>query len=101
MCKNSRRRNWLHVIELQTLLPLRSPRSLRLMRNKANLYFTAENAEFAEQKGICVNGCPIKKYNLHLTSLRSLRTQRLMRNKANFKVETTTKGVEQKPEAGR
>ena len=51
---------------------------------KANFNFTAENAECAEQKGICVNGCPIKKYNLHLTSLRSLRTQRLMRNKANL-----------------
>ena len=79
--------------------------ALEAAKNKANsnpiFNFTAENAECAEQKGICVNGCPIKKYNLHLTSLRSLRTQRLMRNKANFKVETTTKGVEQKPEAGR
>ena len=39
--------------------------------NKANFNFTAESAELAEQKGICVNGCSIKKYDLHLTSLRS------------------------------
>ena len=39
--------------------------------NKPNLSFTAENAECAEQKGIHINDCPIKKYNLHLTSLRS------------------------------
>jgi len=39
--------------------------------NKANLNFTAENAECAEQKGVCVNACPVKKYNLYLTSLRS------------------------------
>ena len=55
-----------------------------LKPNKANLNFTAENAECAEQKGIHINDCPIKKYNLHLTSPRSLRTLRLMRNKANL-----------------
>ena len=38
---------------------------------KPNVYLTAENAEYAEQKGICVNGCSIKKYDLHLTSPRS------------------------------
>ena len=56
---------------------------------KANLNFTAENAELAEQKVIFVNGLSIKKYNLHLTSPRSLRTQRLIRNKANLLVLRT------------
>ena len=32
--------------------------------NKANLHFTAENAVYAERKGICVSACPIKKYAL-------------------------------------
>ena len=52
--------------------------------NKANLYFTAENAEYAEKKNICVSDCPIKKYALYPISPRSLRTRRLMKNKANL-----------------
>jgi hypothetical protein len=50
------------------------------------VFFTAENAEFAEQKGICVNTCPTNQYNLYLPSLRSSRTRRLMRIKANFRI---------------
>ena len=54
--------------------------------NKPNqsqfLFFTAENAEFAEQNCICISDCPIKKYNLYLPSLRSSRTRRLMRYKS-------------------
>jgi len=29
---------------------------------QSQIKFTAENAEIAEQKGICANGCSIKKY---------------------------------------
>jgi len=50
---------------------------------KANLDFTAENAEYAEKKNICVSDCSIKKYTLYPISPRSLRTRRLMKNKAN------------------
>jgi len=51
--------------------------------NKANLHFTAENAEYAEKKDICISDCLIKKYALYPISPRSLRTRRLMKNKAN------------------
>jgi len=61
----------------------------RLRRGRENkpkqsqfLFFTAENAEFGEQKCICISDCPIKKYNLYLPSLRSSRTRRLMRYKS-------------------
>jgi len=49
--------------------------------NKANLHFTAENAEYAETKDICISDCLIKKYALFPISPRSLRTRRLMQNK--------------------
>jgi len=60
---------------------------------KANLHFTAENAEYArlgealrrsqaKRKDICVSDCPIKKYALYPISPRSRRTRRLMKNKA-------------------
>ena len=63
------------------------------MQNKANLHFTAKNAEFArlgealrrsqaEKKDICVSDCSIKKYALCPISPRSLRTRRLIKNKA-------------------
>jgi len=48
---------------------------------KANLHFTAENAEYAEEKNICVSVCSIEKYALYPISPRSLRTRRLMKNK--------------------
>ena len=32
---------------------------------KANLHLTAENAEYAEKKDICVSDCPIEKYALY------------------------------------
>ena len=51
--------------------------------NKANLHFTAENAEYAEKKDICVSDCSIEKYALYAISPCSLRTRRLMENKAN------------------
>jgi len=51
--------------------------------NKANLHLTAENAEYAEKKDICVSDCPIEKYALYPISPCSLRTWRLMENKAN------------------
>ena len=50
--------------------------------NKANLHFTAENAEYAEKKDICISDCLIKKYALYPISPRSLRTRRLIKNKA-------------------
>jgi len=60
---------------------------LEAPKNKPNqsqcLFFTAENAGFAEQKCICISDCPMKKYNLYLHSLRSSRTRRLMRYKPN------------------
>jgi hypothetical protein len=51
--------------------------SWKQQKNKPNsnpiVFFTAENAEFAEQKRICVSDCPIKKYNkLLLGDLRAL-----------------------------
>ena len=51
--------------------------ALEAAKNKAKqtqlLFFTAENAECAEQKRICVSDCPIKKYNkLLLGDLRAL-----------------------------
>ncbi len=49
---------------------------------KANLHLTAENAEYAEKKDICVSDCPIEKYALYPISPCSLRTRRLMKNKA-------------------
>jgi len=52
-------------------------------QNKPNLRFTAENAEYAQEKNICVSDCSIKKYTLYPISPRSLRTRRLMKNKAN------------------
>jgi len=59
---------------------------VHLVKNKPNqsqsVFFTAENAEFAEQKGIYISDCPIKKYNLSLPSLRSSRTRRLIRNES-------------------
>jgi hypothetical protein len=42
------------------------------MQNKANLHFTAENAEYAEKKYICVSDCPIKKCDLYPIYTRSL-----------------------------
>jgi hypothetical protein len=55
---------------------------LRLGENKANqsqfVLLTAEHAEFAEQKDMCISGYPIKKYNLYLPSPRSSCTRRLM-----------------------
>jgi hypothetical protein len=50
---------------------------------KANLHFTAENAEYAEKKGISVSDCSIERYALYPISPCSLRTRRLMENKAN------------------
>jgi len=54
-----------------------------LGENKANqsqfVFFTAENAELAEQKNICVTYYLTKKYNPNLLSLRSLRTRRLIK----------------------
>ncbi|MHC4595694.1 MAG: hypothetical protein ACYS19_12220 [Planctomycetota bacterium] len=52
---------------------------------KANLHFTAENAEYAEKKDISVSDCSIEKYALYAISPCSLRTRRLMKNKANFR----------------
>ncbi len=45
--------------------------------NKANLHFTAENAEYAEKKDISVSDCSIEKYALYPISPCSLRTWRL------------------------
>jgi len=50
---------------------------------KANLHFTAENAEYAEKKDISVSDCSIEKYALYPISPCSLRTRRLMKNKPN------------------
>ncbi len=62
---------------------------LKTKPNKANLHFTAENAEYAEKKDICVSDCPIEIYALYHISPCSglghpvdLRTRRLMKNKA-------------------
>ena len=53
------------------------------------VFFNAENAEFAEQKNICVTFYLTKKYNPNLLSLRSQQTRRLMKkqsqNKPNFR----------------
>ncbi len=49
---------------------------------KPNLYFTAENTEYAEKKDISVSDCSIEKYALYAISPCSLRTRRLMKNKA-------------------
>ncbi|MFQ6035235.1 MAG: hypothetical protein ACE5NM_05230 [Sedimentisphaerales bacterium] len=58
-----------------------------LGENKPNqsqfVFFTAENAEYAGKKDICVSDCSIKKYTLYPISPRSLRTRRLMKNKPN------------------
>jgi len=58
-----------------------------LGENKANqsqfVFFTAENAEYAEKKDIYVSDCSIEKYALYPISPRSLRTRRLMENKPN------------------
>ena len=79
------------LIKKYALYPI-SPRSLRtrrLMKNKPKqsqfVFFTAENAELAEQKKICVTFYLTKKYNPNVLSPRSRRTRRLMKNKANFK----------------
>ena len=53
-----------------------------VIQNKPNLHFTAENAEYAQKKNICVSDCSIKKYALYPISPCSLRTRRLMKNKA-------------------
>jgi len=59
-----------------------------VQKNKAKqsqfYIFTADNAEYAEMKNICVSDCPIEKYGLYPMSPCSLRTRRLMTNKANF-----------------
>ena len=59
--------------------------TLRGRENKPNqsqfVFFTAENAEFAEEKVQDLFNC---KETQSLTSQRSLRSPRLMRNKANF-----------------
>ncbi|MHC4459676.1 MAG: hypothetical protein ACYS0I_21770, partial [Planctomycetota bacterium] len=64
--------------------------------NKANLHFTAENAEYAEKKYISVSDCSIEKYALYAISPCSgighpvdLRTRRLMKNKAKTKPRAT------------
>ena len=61
--------------------------------NKANLYFTAENAEFAEQRGICVNDCPIKKYNLYLYISAVFAISAVNENKAKFKIPCKWAGI--------
>ncbi|MHC4596077.1 MAG: hypothetical protein ACYS19_14205 [Planctomycetota bacterium] len=65
---------------------------LKTKPNKANLHFTAENAEYAEKKDIYVSDCSIEKYALYAISPCSglghpvdLRTRRLMKNKAKTK----------------
>ena len=45
---------------------------------------TAETAEDAERKGMCVSNCATKKYALYPVTPRSLRAQRLMKSKANL-----------------
>jgi len=35
------------------------------MQNKPNFHFTAEKAEYAEKKNICVSDCSIKKYAIY------------------------------------
>jgi len=62
---------------------------------KANLHFTAENAEYAEKKDIPVSYCSIERYALYAISPCSglghpvdLRTRRLMKNKANLRKAT-------------
>jgi hypothetical protein len=59
----------------------------RLPKNKAKqtqfVFLTAENAEYAEMKNICVSACSIEKYGLYPVSPCSLRTRRLMKNKPN------------------
>jgi hypothetical protein len=49
--------------------------------NKANLHFTAENAEHTEKQDISVSYSSIERYALYHIPLRSLRTRRLMENK--------------------
>ena len=49
------------------------------------VFLTAENAEYAEKKGMRVSYCPIDKYAFCPISPCSLRTQWLKKNKANFR----------------
>jgi hypothetical protein len=55
-------------------------------KNKAKqsqfVLLTAENAEYAEMKNICVSDCSIKKYAPYPITPCPLRTRRLMQNKA-------------------
>jgi hypothetical protein len=60
------------------------------------VFFTAENAKYAEMKNICVSDCPIEKYALYPVSACSLRTRRLMKNKANQSQFQTTEDRGQK-----
>ena len=62
---------------------MREKSNRTLGENKPNLHFTAENAEYAEKKNICVSDCSIEKYALYPISPLSLRTRRLMKNKPN------------------
>ena len=85
MCKDSRRRNWLHVIELQILFPLRSPRSLRLIGNANQSQFQGLNYH---QRGRTGAGqrCTTRYFSLVLSVLCTLQVQPpygILRNRDN------------------